>query len=140
MTERKVHCPETGHDCASAECSIRICVRYQERIFTEQRIAEWEAHRRLANRDAAAWRAFRELIAEQNALIDANKPGVATDVNGNIITKRLRFPERGRGSKIFRQKIIERILVSTKADTITRCRNAMNAILTEERAALFHKN
>jgi hypothetical protein len=140
MNERKVRCPETGHDCASAECSIRICVRYQERIFIEQRMAEWEADRRRANRDVAAWRAFCDLIAEHNSLIDANKLGVATDVNGNIITKRLRFPNRGRGSKIFRRKIVERILTSTKADTVARFHNAMNAILTEERAATSLRN
>src|SRR5262249_30249333 len=105
MAERKVHCPETGSECANPECSIKICALSQERILVEQRIAEWEAHHcKDANSAAAAWRLIRELVDEHNALIDANKPGLK-DKNGNPITTRLRLPERGRGSRKERQDL-----------------------------------
>lgn len=139
MAERKVHCPEKDGDCRCADCTIKICVLRQERIFSEQRIADWEAHCRHANREAAAWRVMRELVDEHNALIDANKPGLK-DKNGNPITTRLRLRERGRGSRKQRQDLVSRVLASKNPDTVRRLRNAMSAIVTEERSRLFIQN
>jgi hypothetical protein len=145
MNQRKVYCPETENDCASPNCSIRICVlrtricvlrQDQERNFAEQRKAAREEQDR-AFRKAAAWRVIREFYAEHNALIDANKPGVAHDVNGNIITTRLYIPERRWRDQYQRECLIQRVLYSEKPSTIARLRKAMAAIAAEERARLL---
>lgn len=138
VAERKLHCPETDSDCTSQECSIRICLLRQGSILFEQRIAEWEADFRTdsANREAGAWRAVRELEAEHNSLIGANKTGILTDRTGELVKTRVKFRERGqRGSK----KFIADVLQSKKPYTVTRLRNAMDAILAETKAQLLRR-
>jgi hypothetical protein len=137
MAERKVHCPETDSECWCPECSVKICVLRRVRIFEEQRIAEWEAHCRHANREAAAWRAIRELVAEHNALIDANKPGL-NDKNGNHITTRIWLRQRGQRARKERQDLISQVLASERPEIVRRLQNAMNAIVAEERRRFFH--
>lgn len=147
MSERKVYCPETDTDCTRPECSTSICVLHQERIFAEQRIAEWEANVRLVNREAAAWRAIKELVAEHNALIDANKD-VALDINSSAVLDlvapgssrvgRLYLPERGRRSRKLRETLLRRVLLSKRPGTVARLEKAMRAILAEERARLIN--
>jgi hypothetical protein len=39
-----------------------------------------------------------------------------------------------------RQKLVAQVLASTRSDMVARFRNAMNVILAEERARLFHSN
>lgn len=162
MGQRKVYCPETENDCASPDCSTRICVLGQERNFAEQQIAAWEAQVRLTNREAVAWRVVRELVAEHNALVYANKAGVALDINDNIIrtrlyeisnelfplrarhindniiTTRLYLPERrGRRARGLRETLVLRVLHSETPSTVARLRKTMDAIVAEERAGLL---
>jgi hypothetical protein len=162
MGQRKVYCPETENDCASPDCSTRICALRQERSFAEQRIAAFEAQVRLTNREPAAWRVVRELVAEHNALIDANRLGVALDINDkiirtrlyeisnelfplrswdindSIITARLNLPERrGRRARQLRETLVLRVLHSEKPSTVARLGKAMDAIVAEERARLL---
>jgi hypothetical protein len=101
-------------------------------------MAEWEAEFRNdpANREAAAWRAVRELEAGHNRLIGANKTGIFADITGEPIKTRVKFRERGqRGSK----KFIAAVLQSKKPYIVTRLREAVDAILAEARAQLLRR-
>jgi hypothetical protein len=136
MGERKVHCPEQGDDCWSADCTIKICVLRQQRIISEQRIADWEAHFRTnpVNREVVALKVVRDLITEHNTLIAANKPGLLKNFNGNIIDTRLPLPERGRtGSKKYRecQRLVAQVLGSTKPRIVERFRNEMDSVVRQ---------
>jgi hypothetical protein len=107
----------------------------QELLADAQWIAEWESHQRRANKEAGAWRAICDLVNEHNSLIEANKPGIAIDKDGKIVTVKLQMP-KGKGAKQKRQAIIERVLLSEKQDMVTRFANALDAILREEKARL----
>jgi hypothetical protein len=142
MAERKVHCPETGGDCRSADCAIKICVLRQQRIFSEQRIADWEAHFRSdpVNREVVALKVVRDLFTEHNTLIAANKPGLLKNVNGNIIDAPLTLPERGRkGSQKYRQRrrLDAQVLASTNPRISGRFRNAMDSAVAAFRASFL---
>ena len=141
MAERKVHCPEGG-DCWRPDCSIKICIERQTRIFAEQREAEREANFRSdrATRKVVALRVARALFSEHNDLIAANKPGVLKDGNGNIIETSVTFPEGARrGSNKYcreyddRERLVALVLASKSPQIVTRFCNVMDTMVAETR-------